>query len=54
MSKGEVGLWMIVMIVCYAMWRHYRMKMRCHYCGAEWGKHMAECPYGGSGSRMES
>lgn len=48
----HVGAAMLMLVVCWWMWRHYRMKTRCGYCGGEWLKHQDDCPYGGSGSRM--
>lgn len=50
----NVGVVMLVLVVCWMMFSHYRRRTRCNYCGAEWGKHLVSCPYGGSGTRMDS
>jgi len=44
---GSVGVWMLVLVVCWMMFRHYQEKAKCRYCGAEWRKHQEDCPYGG-------
>jgi hypothetical protein len=46
---GGIGVWMLVLVVCWWMFRHYRTKTKCVYCGAEWSKHNEDCPLGGSG-----
>lgn len=39
---------MLTLVVLWFMFRHYRGKTKCPYCGAEWTKHEEDCPYGGT------
>lgn len=47
-----VALDMLILVFCWVMFRHYRTKTRCLYCGGEWSKHQEDCPVGGSGASL--